>query len=106
MGEISARYVGVIILTSEDPRSESVEKIIKEIESGIKNYESRIMNGTLYEIQDRQEAIASAIKMAGKDDFVVITGKGHEQSMNYGHGEVPWSEHEAVIRALRVYEKN
>ncbi len=93
MGEASARYADIIILTAEDPRSESVEQIMHEIVSGIQNK-------TLFRISDRQEAITFAIKMARKGDFIVITGKGHEQSMNYGKGEVPWSEHEAVKKAL------
>jgi len=43
---------------------------------------------------------------AKKDDIVIITGKGHEKSMNYGKGETAWSDHEAVKKALRQrYEK-
>lgn len=40
--------------------------------------------------------------MAEKGDFVVVTGKGHEKSMNYGKGEVAWSDYEAVKRALEL----
>ncbi|MBI2190047.1 MAG: hypothetical protein HYU49_00725 [Candidatus Levybacteria bacterium] len=69
---------------------ESVEKIIREIKSGIKNHELRIKNNTLFKIPDRQEAIKKAISMAKKGDLVLLTGKGHEQSINYGHGEEPW----------------
>ena len=39
----------------------------------------------LLRIEDRKEAIETAIKMARKGDFVIITGKSHEKSMNYGH---------------------
>jgi UDP-N-acetylmuramyl tripeptide synthase len=38
--------------------------------------------------------------MAKKGDFVLITGKSHEKSMNYGHGEVAWNEYRAVKDAL------
>ncbi len=98
MGAVSSKYSDIIVLTGEDPRSESVEKIIEEIESGIKNSHFRSQN--LYKIPNRQEAITAGIKMAKKGDLVLITGKGHEKSMNYGQGEKPWSEYEAVKNAL------
>ncbi len=94
MGEASSEFADVIILTAEDPRSESVEKISNEIASGIKN------QATLEKIDDRAEAIKHAIRQARHGDLIVITGKGHERSMNFGHGETPWNEHEAVKEAL------
>jgi len=102
MGKISAKYADIIVLTAEDPRSESVDKIIREIELGVMNQESRIKDGRLFKIPDRQEAITTAIKMAKKGDFVLITGKSHEKSMNYGNGEEPWDEFGAVREALGI----
>lgn len=94
MGAISAKFADVIILTSEDPRSESAEKIINEIKSGIKKK-------SVFEIIDRQEAITKAVKMARSGDLVIITGKGHEKSINMGKEEKDWSEHKAVEKALQ-----
>ena len=102
MGKASARYSDVIILTAEDPRSDNLGKINAEIESEIMNHESWIQNGKLFKIEDRQEAIITAIKMARKGDFVLITGKSHEKSMNYGNGEVPWDEYEVVKKGLMI----
>ncbi len=99
MGKISSQYSDVIILTSEDPRSESVEKINREIESGIMNYELR--KKEILKISDRKKAIETAIKMAKKGDFVIMTGKSHEKSMNYGHGEVAWDEFASAKDALK-----
>lgn len=99
MGEISAKYADVIVLTAEDPRKESIDKINKEIAEGVQNSEFRIQN--VKEIPNRQEAITAAVTMARAGDFVLLTGKAHEASMNYGHGEEPWSEHEAVEKALK-----
>lgn len=99
MGEASSKYADIIILTSEDPRSESVEKITEEIESGIMNHE---LKKTVLRIPDRKKAIETAIKMAEKGDFILITGKSHEKSMNYGHGEVSWDEYEVVKEGLRI----
>ncbi len=96
MGEISSRFADIIILTAEDPRKERVEDIINDIRQGI-----TINKEQLYIIPNRQEAITTAISIAQKGDFVVITGKGHEKSMNFGKGEIPWSDHEAVNNALR-----
>ncbi|HUD44664.1 MAG TPA: UDP-N-acetylmuramoyl-L-alanyl-D-glutamate--2,6-diaminopimelate ligase [Patescibacteria group bacterium] len=100
MGKASDKYADIIILTAEDPRREFVDDISGEIVSGIENKELRIKNKGLYKINDRQEAIDKAISLAKKGDIVVITGKGHEKSMNLGKGEIPWSDHEAVKKAL------
>lgn len=107
MGETSAKYTDVIVLTAEDPRGESVEKINAEIESGIKNYESRMKEKEIgvHKIPDRREAIKFAISMAKKGDFILITGKSHEKSMNYGRGEEAWDEFEVVNNALKAIKQ-
>ena len=106
MGKISSEYCDIVIVTAEDPRSENIEKITDEVISGIKNSRDRIKNNTLLRISDRQKAITEAIKMAKKDDAVLLTGKSHEKSMNYGKGEEPWDEYEAVRKALGVRNNN
>ena len=100
MGEISSEYCDIIILTAEDPRTEDVNKIIAEIEVGIKKNKCEVIR-----IPDRKEAIQAAIQMAKKDDLVLITGKSQEGSMNYGQGEEPWDEYEMVKEALDVRSK-
>ncbi|HEX8965057.1 MAG TPA: UDP-N-acetylmuramoyl-L-alanyl-D-glutamate--2,6-diaminopimelate ligase [Patescibacteria group bacterium] len=98
MGEASAKYADIIVLTAEDPRSENVVKIMSQIEKGID--ENRKKDIQIIKVPRREKAIDAAIALAKKGDFVLLTGKAHEKSMNYGHGEEPWSEHEAVKRAL------
>lgn len=95
LGEISSNFSDIIILTSEDPRSEDANKIIEEIKSGIKNERVEV-----FKIPDRKEAIAAGIQMASKNDLVIITGKAQEKSMNYGKGEEHWDEYEAVNDAI------
>lgn len=95
MGKVSSDFANIIILTSEDPRREGVEKINGEILSGIENPITQIL-----QISDRQKAIDKAIEMAEDEDLVLLTGKAHEKSMNLGHGEEPWDEYEAVKKAL------
>ncbi len=98
MGLISSKFSDKIILTEEDFRSEKPEDICQQIASGIKQNKS-------YEIIiDREQAINRAIKMAKKGDVVVLTGKSHEKSICRGKIEYPWSEHEAVNKALSLYD--
>lgn len=99
MGKISSKYANIIILTAEDPRNEKVEDIISEIEKGIL---SNFNKKNLFKIPDRKKALHKALELAQKGDIVLITGKGHESSMNYGKGEEPWSEHEAIKETLNI----
>lgn len=97
MGEIASEFDDVIFLTAEDPRSEIISDINEQIKLGMKDFK-----GELIEIDDRQEAINFAVRAATKGDTVVLTGKGHEKSMNLGKSEIPWSEHDAVEKALGI----
>jgi|SRR6185369_13694940 len=117
MGFLSSEYADIIILTSEDPRNESVEKINKEIMSGIKSQKFKHINWIdvtslekgqkyLFTIPDRKQAIEFAINHAAKGDVVLLTGKGHEKSINYGRGELPWDETGIVLASLRERFKN
>lgn len=101
MGRISSEYSDILILTAEDPRSESIEEITENIMSGIKNAFFKLSEGKIILIEDRREAIRKAINIARKNDTVIITGKAHEKSMNYGDGEKPWDEYKTVEKALQ-----
>lgn len=117
MGKISSQYADIIILTSEDSRNEPPEKISAEILSGISNNKFQISNVNdvknlkkdgryIFQIPDRKEAIAFAISLAQKGDSVLLTGKGHEKSINYGRGEEPWDETGIALAAVRERVKN
>ncbi|MCL4382542.1 MAG: UDP-N-acetylmuramoyl-L-alanyl-D-glutamate--2,6-diaminopimelate ligase [Patescibacteria group bacterium] len=101
MGEAAARYDDVMILTEEDYRTEDPKKIMTDIEFGAKKVlGSEKQALVIRKIVNRQEAIREAIKMAKPEDLVILTGKGHEKSLCRGQTEDPWSEHEAVAKAL------
>ncbi len=101
MGEVAGRLADHIVLTAEDPRTEDVNEIIAQIAAGCERAGRR--EGADYQrVPDRAEAIAAAIRLARPGDLVIVTGKGHERSMCFGTTEHPWSEHEAVTRALRA----
>ncbi len=95
MGEASAKYSDVILITEEDYRTEDLKKICEQIGSGIKNKGYKI-------IVDRQDAINQAIKIAKTGDIVVLTGKAHEKSLCRGKTEEPWDEYKAVEKALEL----
>lgn len=93
LGEIASKYCDKIILTNEDPYNEDPEKIIEDIEMGIKS-------NNCQKIVDRKKAIEEAIKLAKDGDIVVITGKGSETSMMFNNKSIPWSDKEIVIANL------
>jgi UDP-N-acetylmuramoyl-L-alanyl-D-glutamate--2,6-diaminopimelate ligase len=100
MGEIAGRLANRVIITAEDPRTESLDAIMEEIAAGCRRAGREEGRG-FWQIADRGEAIALALGMAQPGDLVIVTGKGHERSMCFGTTEHPWSDHEAVAQALR-----
>ena len=111
MGEVAAKMADLFVITAEDPRTEKPEEISEEIARYAKNagaIEISYKVGTwtskvrpfFIRISDRQEAINWAIHLAKRGDVVGLFGKGHERSMCFGKKEMPWSEYEAVHRAL------
>ena len=94
MGEISGKIAEYTILCEDNPRTEDANKIIAEIEEGVKKTKGK------YEIIfDREKAIEAAIKMATKNDIVVITGKGHEKYQDRNGVKYPLDE-KAIIKEV------
>ncbi len=99
MGKIAGDKADITIITAEDPRSEDINKINKQIEQGLLE-KNEIPE--YYLISNRRKAIQKAISLAKKGDLVLITGKGHEKSMNLdGNSEIPWSDHKVAKEALK-----
>ena len=99
MGEISGRLADYTIITSDNPRTEDPEKIIKEIEKGIKKTKGQ------YEcITDRREAIKKAIIMANKKDIIVLAGKGHETYQEINKEKIAFDERIIVKDILEEIE--
>ena len=87
MGEISGRIADFTFITSDNPRTEDPEKIVEQIEEGIKK-----TNGKYEVIVDRVEAIKEAIKMATKRDIIILAGKGHEPYQEINGKKYPFDE--------------
>lgn len=91
MGGIAEREADIVILTSDNPRTEDPERILDEIEGGMQRRHERI--------EDRRAAIARALAIAAPGDVVVLAGKGHETYQIRGHESLPFDEKE-IVRAL------
>ena len=91
MGEVAGRVADYSIITSDNPRTENPEKIVKDIEEGIKK-----TNGKYECIVDRKEAIKKAIRMANKRDIIILAGKGHEQYQEINKKRYPFDENKIV----------
>ena len=87
MGEISGKIADYTIVTSDNPRTEDPQKIVNQIEEGIKKTKGK------YEVVvDRVEAIEHAIKMANKRDIIILAGKGHEPYQEINGVKYPFDE--------------
>lgn len=98
MGKASSRWADRIILTEEDYRTEDPLVIAQSIAQGINKAKSSYQI-----ITDRHDAIEEAVRMAGKGDVIIITGKGHEQSLCRGTKEFPWDDAKAVKEILHIF---
>jgi UDP-N-acetylmuramoyl-L-alanyl-D-glutamate--2,6-diaminopimelate ligase len=94
MGEIASRLADVVIVTSDNPRSEAPEAIIRAILEGA--------GPGAESVPDRREAIARAVGLAEAGDVVVVAGKGHEQGQEFEGGrKLPFDDVAVVREALR-----
>ena len=87
MGEISGRIADFTFITSDNPRTEEPEKIVEQIEEGMKK-----TKGKYKVVVDRTEAIKQAIQMANKRDIIVLAGKGHEPYQEINGVKHPFDE--------------
>lgn len=110
MGEVAARYSDLVILTSDNPRTEDPHAILNEIEEGVRSLMTEAWRETEQEagreqkgylkIADRREAIRTALRLAQKGDVVLIAGKGHEDYQIIGKRRLPFDDRLEVRRAL------
>ncbi len=99
MGQVSGRLADFTIITAEDPRTEEVDAINREIAAGVQECAPPERFAV---VPDRAEAMRFGAQMARAGDVLASFGKGHERSMCYGETERPWNEQEAMLSALRA----
>ncbi len=93
MGRAASEGSDVTIVTSDNPRSEDPDAIIRDVLEGV--------TGEMGIEPDRAVAIARAVEAAGPGDVVLIAGKGHEQGQESGGSTVPFDDREVARDALR-----
>jgi len=97
MGMVAARLSDVVVITSDNPRSEDPMRIIDEVKLGAEP-EARQGRADVVAIVDRREAIQHAIDLASAEDLVLVAGKGHEKYQEIGGRVTPFDD-VAVARA-------
>jgi UDP-N-acetylmuramoyl-L-alanyl-D-glutamate--2,6-diaminopimelate ligase len=99
MGRIAGQLADLVVVTAEDPRTESLDEIIADSVAAA-TAEGKREGVDLWRVPDRGEAILFACRQARAGDVVISCGKGHEQSMCFGEIEYPWDDREAMRLAL------
>jgi UDP-N-acetylmuramoyl-L-alanyl-D-glutamate--2,6-diaminopimelate ligase len=109
MGEIAARLSDVVVLTSDNPRSEDPVRILEEIEMGMQKTGISKLEAPAASVHgvhgygveaDRRKAIALALSWAQPGDVVVIAGKGHEDYQILGKEKIHFDDREVAREIL------
>ncbi len=97
LARLAAGQCHFFVITNEDPFSEDPSSIMAEVASGA----PRDLEGRQWVLEpDRETAIRMALERARPGDIVVVTGKGHEQSIATRAGAIPWSDADVIRRLL------
>ena len=94
MGKIVSRLADVVVITDDNPRNEDPARIVDEIQRGI------TANVAVTVMHDRERAISHAVSIAGKDDCVVVAGKGHEEFQVIDDKRLRFDDADVVRRLL------
>ncbi|MGE3511385.1 MAG: UDP-N-acetylmuramoyl-L-alanyl-D-glutamate--2,6-diaminopimelate ligase [Vicinamibacterales bacterium] len=102
MGAVAGRLSDLIVITSDNPRSEDPARIIEEVQRGITPDTRRDASQRILTIVDRRAGIARAVELARAGDLVLIAGKGHEKYQVIGDRVLPFDDvavaREALVR--------
>jgi UDP-N-acetylmuramoyl-L-alanyl-D-glutamate--2,6-diaminopimelate ligase len=101
MGMVAARLSDVVIVTSDNPRSEDPQRIIDEVTRGA-DAEKRNRGAEVLTIVDRAEAIRDAVRRSAAGDVVLIAGKGHERYQEIGGRTLPFDDVAVAREALEA----
>jgi UDP-N-acetylmuramoyl-L-alanyl-D-glutamate--2,6-diaminopimelate ligase len=96
MGKIASTYADYVVVTSDNPRNEEPEKIIRDIKAGFKSGFSSFTT-----IVNRKEAIEQALELVKTDDLLVIAGKGHEDYQIFKDQTIHFDDYEVVRQQLK-----
>ena len=95
MGEVASAVADLVILTTDNLRSEDPLSILRDIEQGLKP-------GTSYEmVVDRRQAIRRGLTLARPQDVVVVAGRGHEPFQIWGNRKTPFLDRAVILEELK-----
>lgn len=101
MADVAAEHSDKVIFTSDNPRFEDAGAIIKEMEAGIQAAARR----KCISITDRKEAIKTAVTLAGKEDIILVAGKGHENYQEINGVKNHFDDKEVLSEMFGLLEK-
>lgn len=96
MAQTACNLSDKVILTSDNPRTENPEQIIKDMEEGLSSSAKR----KYITITDRMEAISAAVNMANAEDIILVAGKGHEKYQDIKGIKYPFDDKEILKKLL------
>ncbi|MEY3288708.1 MAG: hypothetical protein RLZZ419_950 [Pseudomonadota bacterium] len=102
MGYIAEKWADHVIITDDNPRFENGLDIVNDILAGCTDLIDHNANGKIAVIQNREQAIRSAIAQATEQDCIVIAGKGHENYQEISGVQLVFSDSQIVIDALKM----
>ncbi len=100
MGDAAVRYSDVVILTSDNPRTEDPHTILEQVEVGVIGALRQRSQVQYRKVADRREAITEAVREARAGDMVLIAGKGHEDYQIIGTQKFHFDDREVARDAI------
>lgn len=101
MRKVATEHSDIVVITSDNPRTEDPVQIIEDIMEGAKQEEEM----KIIKNPDRKEAIRLAIKIAERGDLVLIAGKGHETYQEINKERIHFDDKKTAIEAINLFKK-
>ena len=99
IGKIANKYCSKIYLTDDNPRNENPKNIRKEIKK-------KIDKNKLFEIPNRKKAIEFAINNLSSNDILIVSGKGHENTQDFGKKKIFFSDKQVITNSIKIRNKS
>ncbi len=98
MGKVAAELSDIVIVTSDNPRTEDPQKIIEEILTGMPSSQ---LDKKIFVVPDRREALVKAANLTKRDDILLVAGKGHEEYQIVGKEKLKFSDVQMVKEVFK-----